>query len=58
MTQSNKESKPQKVVNPCPYHPKVELVRRGRADWYCKKCKKNMMLELVLIAETTKESDD
>lgn len=33
----------------CPYHKDVALVRLGRANWWCKKCKRNMMLELVLI---------
>ena len=41
-----------KVKNPCPYHPELELERKGRANWYCKKCKRNVMIDLVYIAQT------
>lgn len=40
-----------KVKNPCPYHPELELERKGRANWYCKKCKRNVMIDLVYIAQ-------
>lgn len=44
-----------KPKNPCPYHADVELIRRGRADWYCSKCKRNMMMELVFIHQALEQ---
>lgn len=44
-------NKTDKIKNPCIYHPDVELECKGRANWYCKKCKRNVMLELVLMSD-------
>lgn len=35
----------------CPYHPEVELEHKGRAYLYCKECKRNVIMDLVLIEE-------
>ena len=52
-TPTDKDTKPK---NPCPYHPEVELERKGRANWYCLKCKRSVMLELVYIYQAMEKT--
>jgi hypothetical protein len=52
-TPTDKDTKPK---NPCPYHPEVELERKGRANWYCLKFKRSVMLELVYIYQAMEKT--
>lgn len=49
-------TKGKEVKNPCPYHPNIELERKGRANWFCKQCGRNVMLELVFIAQAEEKT--